>query len=108
MPNSEEPYSIISRRPLSAVIPHGSLAFTRCAIFSAKYKCENAAKAALGISKNKWKYFGKLLNENDLRHAEITGSVPSVSHEEIDKLYRLAHRWAASYLRKAKSLPALG
>jgi hypothetical protein len=72
------------------------------------YKCENAARAALGISKNKWKYFGKLLNENDLRHAEITGSVPSVSHEEISKLYQLAHRWAASYLRKAKSLPALG
>jgi hypothetical protein len=71
------------------------------------YCGEKAAKDALGITEG-WKHFGKLLNTNDLRHAEKTGSVPSISVGEIDKLYRLAHRWVASYLRTAKSLPALG
>jgi hypothetical protein len=72
------------------------------------YNGEKATKEALNITKG-WSYFGNLLNHNDLRHAEISGNVPSsISNSEIDKLYRLAHCWVASYLRNEKSLPALG
>jgi hypothetical protein len=70
------------------------------------YDGEKAAKDALKITGG-WSDFGKLLNNNDLRHAEITGNAPPIAHEKIDKLYRLAHCWVASYLR-TKGLPALG
>jgi hypothetical protein len=69
---------------------------------------EQATKKALNITSVDWKYFGRILNNNDLRHAEISGNVPSISNNEIDKLYRLARCWVASYLRIEKSLPALG
>lgn len=72
-----------------------------------KIKGAEATKTALNITDEDWEYFGRILNNNDLRHAEISGNVPSVSHDEIDELYRLAHCWVASYLR-VKGLPALG
>jgi hypothetical protein len=57
------------------------------------------AKRALCISRAQWDYFGKILNNNDLRHAEISGTVTPISADTQDKLYRTALRWVASYLR---------
>jgi len=71
------------------------------------YKGHKATKTALGISGTQWSDFGNLLNDNDLRHAEISGNAPSVSDEQIDKLYAAARCWVASYLR-TKGLPAIG
>ena len=49
--------------------------------------------------------FGKILNNNDLRHAEISGNVPSVSNDDIDKIYALARSWVSSYLQ-TQGIPA--
>jgi hypothetical protein len=65
------------------------------------------AMSALGISKPQWDDFGNILNNNDLRHAEISGTAPPISAETQDKLYRTALCWVASYLR-TKGLPAIG
>ena len=64
------------------------------------------AKRALCISRDQWRYFedqwryfGEILNNNDLRHAEISGTVTTISADTQDKLYRTALGWVASYLR---------
>lgn len=72
------------------------------------YEGEAKAKKKLKITSAKWEYFGKVLNNHDLRHAEINGSAPPIAGEEIDELYRIAHCWVASYLRIEKGLPAVG
>jgi hypothetical protein len=72
--------------------------------FSKKYGSDKIAKKTLGITGGQWTFFGKILNHNDLRHAEISGNVPSVSNGDIDKLYALARSWV-SYLR-TQGIPA--
>jgi hypothetical protein len=62
------------------------------------YGNDAAAKRALDISSSQWKDFGNLLNNNDLRHAEISGTSPPISLEDQEKLYRMALHWVASYL----------
>ena len=72
------------------------------------YDGEQATKDKLGISEG-WSFFGRILNDKDLRHAaEIQGIAPSISLDEIDKLYRLAHSWVASFLRVEHELPTVG
>lgn len=61
-----------------------------------KFKEGNALK----ISKVDWSFFEKTLNNNDLRHAEISGNAPSVTREDVDRLYRLARTWIQSHLIK--------
>lgn len=68
------------------------------------YGSEKAAKAGLSIPEGDWKNFGTILNNNDLRHAEITGIVPPISQGNVDYLYRLARTWTSSHL-KAVGLP---
>jgi hypothetical protein len=68
------------------------------------YRDEEAAKAHLAIADGDWRFFGDTLNNNDLRHAEVTGVLPAVPREDIDRLYRLARTWARSHL-KAVGLP---
>ncbi|HWX30254.1 MAG TPA: hypothetical protein VNZ53_22790 [Steroidobacteraceae bacterium] len=60
-------------------------------------------KSRLNISDDDWSAFGKLLNNNNFRHAEITGIVPSVSRTDVDRVYGLARQWVVTYL-KMKSL----
>ena len=74
------------------------------------YGSEAEAKSKLGLSRSQrcdWGDFGKLLNNNDLRHAEINGISPPISLGDQDKLYRMALFWTASYLR-TKGLRAIG
>ena len=71
------------------------------------YPNDKEVRCALGISSNEWTDFGGVVNNNDLRHAEIKGIAPSIPREVQDKLYRIALRWVASYLR-TKGLPAIG
>jgi hypothetical protein len=52
----------------------------------------------LAISKNDWKFFGNILNNNDLRHADITGMAPAVPAQDVDRLYRLAYDWIYAHL----------
>ena len=68
------------------------------------YRNEDAAKAHLAIADRDWRFFGHTLNNNDLRHAEVTGVLPAMPHEDIDRLYRLARTWTRSHL-KAVGLP---
>lgn len=60
---------------------------------------KDAAKRALGISTNEWSEFGRVLNNNDLRHAEVTGVAPPVPRDTIDWLFEMAKTWVAAYLR---------
>lgn len=72
-----------------------------------RYCSEAKAQSALGIPNQQWKRFGCLLNNNDLRHAEIGGVAPSISPENIRWLYKIARSWIATYLR-AKGVNAIG
>ncbi|HEV8722742.1 MAG TPA: hypothetical protein VGW77_19165 [Candidatus Binatia bacterium] len=65
-----------------------------------------AAKAQLGIVDSDWSFFGQILNNNDLRHAEVAGVIPAVAKEDVDRLYRLARTWTRSHL-KVSGLPIL-
>jgi hypothetical protein len=72
-----------------------------------RYRGEAKARRALGIPYQQWKRFGTLLNNNDLRHAEICGIAPSISREDIEWLYKMARCWTATFLR-AKGVNAIG
>jgi hypothetical protein len=67
------------------------------------YRGEKQAQTTLCVCPIEWKKVGTLLNNNDYRHAEITGKPPVVSLAEIDEVYTIARRWVAAYL-KTKSL----
>lgn len=64
------------------------------------YKRNAKAKAArvLGIQGKDWDKFGSLLNQNDRRHAELTGISPPISPPDIGWLYDTARMWISSYL----------
>jgi hypothetical protein len=68
------------------------------------YGNNRSAQAALGISDADWEYAGKILNNNDLRHAEISGRMPSLDDATVTKLFDLARLWVHSYL-KMRGLP---
>ncbi len=68
------------------------------------YGGEEAVKARLAIVDGDWSFFGRILNHNDLRHAEVAGVLPPVVHEDVDRLYCLARTWMRSHL-KAVGLP---
>jgi hypothetical protein len=66
------------------------------------------ARTALSIGKDEWRSFGVLLNNNDLRHAEITGKAPSVSPVAIEDAYATARRWVTAYLKtKGLAIPEI-
>lgn len=67
-------------------------------LLSLKYESDEQAKKALGISSSQWSDFGNLLNNNDLRHAEIAAIPPELPPQQIDQLYLTAHTWIAKYL----------
>jgi hypothetical protein len=68
------------------------------------YGGEKAAKERLAVVDGDWSFFGRILNKNDLRHAEVAGVLPPVAREDIDRLYRLARAWTRSHLQ-AVGLP---
>jgi hypothetical protein len=72
------------------------------------YCGEKPARTTLSIRKTEWKHFGVLLNNNDLRHAEITGRAPSVSPVAIEDAYATARRWVTAYLKtKGLTIPEI-
>jgi hypothetical protein len=75
-----------------------------CDVLEKLYSGAEAAKKRLGIVDGDWRFFGRILNNNDLRHAEVAGVLPPVAREDIDRLYRLARTWTRSHL-KAIGLP---
>ncbi len=70
------------------------------------YRGEHQARAQLGISRDDWSYFGAILNNNDLRHAEITDNAPQVSGQHVARLFELARNWTLSHLR-SRGLPVI-
>jgi hypothetical protein len=72
-------------------------------VLSKQYGSEKDVERALGGAPG-WSNFGKLLNNNDLRHAEISGTSPLLAQEDINLLYDTARTWISSYL-KMKGLP---
>jgi hypothetical protein len=67
---------------------------TLCEMFGGGSKTRNA----LGIKQNQWGDFGRVLNNNDFRHAEITGMAPSVSPAVVNDCFASARRWVVAYL----------
>jgi hypothetical protein len=65
---------------------------------------ESEARSYLNISRADWSFFGKILNGNNLRHAEIQGMGPTVARADVDRLFLLARNWIRSYLRE-KGVP---
>lgn len=59
---------------------------------------ERNTKLHLNIPKDDWSFFGSLLNNNDLRHAEVSGTAPSITRQDVDRLYHLARSWISSHL----------
>lgn len=73
---------------------------------SAIYGNDETAIATLGTTQAAWSHFGRVLNNNDLRHAELDDVVPSLSRSEVDRLFQSAREWVTSYLRSL-GLPAV-
>lgn len=62
------------------------------------YGGERNTESRLNIPKDDWSFFGFLLNNNDLRHAEVRGTPPSITRQDVDRLYHLARSWIGSHL----------
>lgn len=73
-------------------------------LISKIFGTEKKAKYELSIT-NGWSTFGKILNNNDLRHAEVTGTARPVSASAVNACYALARSWIVSYLQ-LQGLPA--
>jgi hypothetical protein len=73
-------------------------------LFRVYGKQAKKTRANLHVSKNDWDFFGTILNNNDLRHAEVTGTAPPVPETKVDRLFELAREWIRFYLQK-KNLP---
>ena len=70
-----------------------------CKMYKTKNeKCKTSVERNLGNVPG-WDGFGDLLNNNDLRHAEVSGIAPSLSPQRVDWLYSTAYVWISSYLR---------
>jgi hypothetical protein len=67
-------------------------------ILHAIYKDDHSTKTALNVSRSDWSFFGDFLNHNDLRHAEITGSSPTISRADVGRLYEIARQWIVAHL----------
>lgn len=67
-------------------------------LLQTEYAGEARARRALGIPQKQWKQFGRLLNDNDLRHAEIRNVAPSISRQEVEWLYKTVRSWVAKFL----------
>lgn len=63
------------------------------------YQCEGKAISRLNFPVDDWKYFGGVLNNNDLRHAEITDTVPDMSRDEVDRLFVIARNMVTAQLK---------
>jgi hypothetical protein len=63
-------------------------------------------KSRLGISNDDWSFFETILNNNDLRHAEIIGTAPAVARQDVDRLYGLAQAWIRTHL-VSRGLPVV-
>lgn len=59
---------------------------------------EESPQQQLGISRDDWGFFGRILNTRDLRHAELTGVMPPVAEDEVTRLFRLAYVWTRTHL----------
>lgn len=59
---------------------------------------EGGARSRLDIHHDDWAFFGRLLNNDDLRHAELSGKPPSLLPSDVDRAYRLARDWTATHL----------
>jgi len=62
------------------------------------YGDESKARSQLNISRGEWSFFGSILNNNDLRHAEVSGTAPAVVGEDVNRLYQLLRSWIHAHL----------
>jgi hypothetical protein len=63
------------------------------------YRGEKQVRKSLCIPCKEWSDFGNLLNNHDLRHAELTGKARPVSPVAVDDAYAAARRWVVAYLK---------
>jgi hypothetical protein len=62
------------------------------------YGGEPKARSHLDISYSDWSFYRHILDNNDLRHAEVSGTAPAVPAQDVDRLYRLARSWIQTHL----------
>jgi hypothetical protein len=62
------------------------------------YAGEAKAQSVLNISNEDWRFFGRILNNYDLRHAKVSGIAEAVLAQDVDRLYRLARSWIQTHL----------
>jgi hypothetical protein len=69
------------------------------------YGGERKAKRALGLDDKdgEWSDFGDVLNNNDLRHAHISGEVKALDSADVNRVFAIGRKWIVSYLH----LPAV-
>jgi hypothetical protein len=64
------------------------------------YGSDAKAIEALSIDKDDWSYFGKVLNNNDLRHPPKSGTPrSSLREEDKNKVEVLAREWVSRFLK---------
>jgi hypothetical protein len=68
-------------------------------LFVKLYRRQKVVRERLGISADDWSFFETTLNTNDLRHAELTGVLPTLNEQDVTRLYALARDWIKSHLR---------
>jgi hypothetical protein len=73
-------------------------------VLSDVYGGKVKATSALKISKAAWRNFGRALNNNDLRHAQVT-RVGGLSDTEAIALFTTGFHWVDQHLRNLKLIP---
>jgi hypothetical protein len=70
------------------------------------YAGEAKARSLLNISNSDWSFFGRILNNYDLRHAKVSGMAQAVPVQDVDRVYRLARSWIQTHLLR-QGLPVV-
>jgi hypothetical protein len=62
------------------------------------YAGEAKAQSMLNISNDDCRFFMRILNNYDLRHAMVSGIAEAIAAQDVDRLYRLAQSWIQAHL----------
>lgn len=67
--------------------------------FKVYYTNSKIARERLKITSNDWGFIGNILDHGDLRHADVTGTAPEASKEDIATLFQISKTAIMSFLQ---------
>jgi hypothetical protein len=68
--------------------------------FKRHYGDSNKAREKLNITRDDWRFIGKMLDvEHDYRHADATGVASEASKEDIEQLFQISRNTIISFLK---------